>query len=127
VDIFIDRPVARAERTSIGVIISSNDTRAQTLIEDLSADTLAATIITRVTNTVFGPAGRNTLHGPGGSRGEHSASAVNSHRSSETLRQQTQMDSREDNMLGDDRGFPLSGSSLSILNRSREFCLHRSQ
>ncbi|KAH7101246.1 fungal-specific transcription factor domain-containing protein [Auriculariales sp. MPI-PUGE-AT-0066] len=42
----------------LGIIISSQDTRAQSLVEDLSQDTLARDIIARVDNSPFGPRGR---------------------------------------------------------------------
>jgi len=45
----------------LGAIISSNDSRATTLVSDLSNDPLAGSIISRVTNSSFGPVGRNVL------------------------------------------------------------------
>ena len=42
----------------LGIIISANDPRTQSIIEDLSQDTLARDIISRVDNSPFGPRGR---------------------------------------------------------------------
>ncbi|KAF8585945.1 hypothetical protein K439DRAFT_1659988 [Ramaria rubella] len=69
----------------LGVIISSSDPRATTMIADLSKDSLAASIISRVANGSFGPIGRDALR-------RHNADAhANSRRRSVHLRQQ-QMD-----------------------------------
>jgi hypothetical protein len=64
----------------LGAIISSNDSRATTLVTDLSKDSLASSIITRVTNSSFGPVGRNALR--------HRDSNANSRRRSINLRQE---------------------------------------
>ncbi|KIJ50913.1 hypothetical protein M422DRAFT_244864 [Sphaerobolus stellatus SS14] len=45
----------------LGAIISAEETRAKTLIADLSKDDLANAIIMRITNSVFGPRGRVAL------------------------------------------------------------------
>lgn len=63
----------------LGAIISSNDSRATTLVSDLSKDPLAGSIIARVTNSSFGPVGRNALL--------HRDSNANSRRRSVDLRQ----------------------------------------
>ncbi|KIJ54059.1 hypothetical protein M422DRAFT_64258 [Sphaerobolus stellatus SS14] len=47
----------------LGVILSTADIRAQTLVTDLRNDPLASTIIKRITNSVFGPVGRAALRG----------------------------------------------------------------
>lgn len=86
----------------LGVIISSNDMRAKTLVFDLAKDSLANTIIKRVTHSVFGPIGRETLRvrGSGGSCGESQTSPPNYRRPTDSRRQQ--MNSREVAMMGDD-------------------------
>lgn len=42
----------------LGIIIASSDPRAQSLVDDLSQDTLARDIIARVDSSAFGPKGR---------------------------------------------------------------------
>lgn len=64
----------------LGVIISSPDPRATTMVQDLSKDSLAAAIIARVTNSTFGPIGRNAL--------QHRDSNTNTRRRSIDLRNQ---------------------------------------
>jgi len=60
----------------LGVIISLEDTRAKTLVNDLATDDLAKAIITRITNSIFGPKGRAALRAQlgneDGKRGSHS-------------------------------------------------------
>ncbi|EJD52017.1 hypothetical protein AURDEDRAFT_158861 [Auricularia subglabra TFB-10046 SS5] len=45
----------------LGIIIASSDSRAQSLVDDLSQDTLAREIIARVDNSPFGPKGRKQV------------------------------------------------------------------
>jgi hypothetical protein len=86
----------------LGVIISSNDMRAKTLVFDLAKDSLANTIIKRVTHSVFGPIGRETLRvrGAGGSCSDTQGGPTNFRRPTDSRRQQ--MNSREVAMMGDD-------------------------
>lgn len=70
----------------LGVIISSSDSRATTMVADLSKDALAASIIARVASSSFGPVGRNALR--------HHDCNSNSRRRSIDLRQQ-QMNEHE--------------------------------
>jgi len=70
----------------LGVIISSSDSRATTMVADLSKDSLAASIIARVANSSFGPMGRSALR--------HRDCNSNSRRRSIDLRQQ-QMNEHE--------------------------------
>ncbi|GJJ06448.1 hypothetical protein Clacol_000640 [Clathrus columnatus] len=74
----------------LGVIISSPDPRATTMVQDLSKDPLAAAIIARVTNSTFGPIGRNAL--------QHRDSNTNPRRRSIDLRNQ-QMVEQETPMI----------------------------
>ncbi|KAF8514204.1 hypothetical protein BU17DRAFT_94692 [Hysterangium stoloniferum] len=64
----------------LGVIISSHDPRATTMILDLQKDSLAAAIIARVANSSFGPVGRNAL--------QHRDNNTNPRRRSVDLRHQ---------------------------------------
>ncbi|CAL1709508.1 unnamed protein product [Somion occarium] len=58
---YIDAIEARLHQTEalIGILLSSKDSRAKTLLEDLSEDSLAREIINRVNNTPYGHKGRN--------------------------------------------------------------------
>ncbi|KAF8495066.1 hypothetical protein JB92DRAFT_2834837 [Gautieria morchelliformis] len=86
----------------LGVIISSNDVRAKTLVFDLAKDSLASTIIKRVTHSVFGPVGRESLRvrGAGGACSEPQVAPAGFRRPTDSRRQQ--MNSREVAMMGDD-------------------------
>jgi len=44
----------------LGVIISLKETRAKSLLNDLSKDALAKAIISRIANSIFGPTGTDT-------------------------------------------------------------------
>ena len=85
----------------LGVIISSNDMRAKTLVFDLTKDSLANTIIKRVSHSVFGPIGRKSLlaRGSGLSGSESQASPATFRGPTDSRRQQ--MNSREVAMMGD--------------------------
>jgi hypothetical protein len=86
----------------LGVIISSDDMRAKTLVFDLAKDSLASTIIKRVTHSVFGPIGRESLRvrGAGGACTEPQVAPAGFRRPTDSRRQQ--MNSREVAMMGDD-------------------------
>ncbi|KAL4247550.1 hypothetical protein ABKN59_007339 [Abortiporus biennis] len=58
---YIDAIEARLHQTEalIGILLSSKDNRAKTLLEDLSLDPLAKDIINRVNNSPYGYKGRN--------------------------------------------------------------------
>lgn len=83
----------------LGVIISSSDSRATTMVSDLSKDSLAASIIARVANSSYGPVGRNALR--------HRDCNSNSRRRSIDLRQQ-QMNEHEAPLIDGNGGSYLS-------------------
>ena len=115
----------------LGVIISSNDIRAKTLVFDLAKDSLASTIIKRVTESVFGPIGRESLRvrGAGGSCSDSQSSPTNFRRPTDSRRQQ--MNSREVAMMGDDGMLPLIRTIYVLFILSRTICrqsrIHNSQ
>ncbi|KAF8625103.1 hypothetical protein AX15_005575 [Amanita polypyramis BW_CC] len=66
---YIDAIEARLHQTEalLGIIIASNDSRAQSLLRDLAKDPLAKEIISRVDNTPYGVKGRNRDNNGGSS------------------------------------------------------------
>ncbi|THH02019.1 hypothetical protein EW026_g775 [Hermanssonia centrifuga] len=65
---YIDAIEARLHQTEalIGILLASKDSRAKTLLEDLSQDTLAKEIIDRVNNSPYGHKGRKRGAPPSG-------------------------------------------------------------
>ncbi|KAF4607868.1 hypothetical protein EYR40_000204 [Pleurotus pulmonarius] len=78
---YIDAIEARLHQTEalLGIVLSSSDERAQTLLHDLSQDPLAKEIIKRVDNSPYGCQGRKRGDSTGGPKRHPASSSDSAH------------------------------------------------
>ncbi|KDQ32691.1 hypothetical protein PLEOSDRAFT_1073145 [Pleurotus ostreatus PC15] len=78
---YIDAIEARLHQTEalLGIVLSSSDERAQTLLHDLSQDPLAKEIIKRVDNSSYGCQGRKRGDSTGGTKRHPASSSDSAH------------------------------------------------